>query len=70
MRFLCLEILVKRENWGIFILRIDDRILMKFDFLKEFMSQRSYFKSRPDLLTFGGVGGGNLGKTLGVEESG
>ena len=24
-------ILGKRENWGIFILRIDDRILMKFD---------------------------------------
>ena len=43
---------------------------MKFDFQKEFMSQRSYFKSRPDLLTLGGVGGGNLGKTLGVEESG
>ena len=26
------RILEKRENWGIFILRIDDRILMKFDF--------------------------------------
>ena len=24
-------ILGKRENWGIFILRIGDRILMKFD---------------------------------------
>ena len=34
------------------------------------MSQSSYFKSRPDLLTLGGVGGGNLGKTLGVEELG
>ena len=34
------------------------------------MSQSSYFKSRPDLLTFGGVGRGNLGKTLRVEESG
>ena len=33
------------------------------------MSQSSYFKSRPDLLTLGGVGGGNPGKTLGVEES-
>ena len=63
-------ILGKRENWGIFILRIDDRILMKFDFWKEFMAQSSYFKSRPDLLTLGGVGGGNLRKTLGVEESG
>ena len=28
------------------------------------MSQSSYFKSRPDPLTFGGVGGGNLGKQL------
>ena len=43
---------------------------MKFDFYKEFMSQSSYFKSRPDVLTLGGVGGGNLGKTLGVKESG
>ena len=28
------------------------------------MYQSSYFKSRPDLLTFGGVGGGNFGKHL------
>ena len=34
------------------------------------MSQSSYFKFRPDLLTLGGVEGRNLGKTLGVEESG
>ena len=34
------------------------------------MSQSSYFKSQPDLLTLGGVRGGNLGKTLVVEESG
>ena len=34
------------------------------------MSQSSYFKSRPDLLTLGEGGGGNFGKTLGVEESG
>ena len=34
--------------------------LMKFDIQKDFMSQSSYFKSRPDLLTSGGVGGGNL----------
>ena len=34
------------------------------------MSQSSYFKSRSDLLTLGGVGGGNLGKALGVEKSG
>ena len=33
------------------------------------MSQSSYFKSQPDLLTLGGVGGGNVGKTLEVEES-
>ena len=39
---------------------------MKFDISKELMSQRSYFKSRPVLLTLGGVGGGtgNLGKRL------
>ena len=59
-------ILGKHENWGIFILRIDDQIVMKSDFQKEFMSQSSYFKSRLDLLTLGGVGGGNLGKTIGV----
>ena len=34
------------------------------------MSQSSYFKSRPDLLTLGELEGGNLGKTLGVEDSG
>ena len=28
------------------------------------MSQSSYFKSRPDILTLGGVGGENLGKHL------
>ena len=33
------------------------------------MSQSSYVKSLPDILTLGGYGGGNLGKTLGVEES-
>ena len=27
-------ILGKHENWGIFILRIDDQIVMKFDFLE------------------------------------
>ena len=34
------------------------------------MSQSSYFESQPDLLTFGGVGGGNRKswKTLRVEE--
>ena len=36
------------------------------------MPQRSYFKSRPDLLTLAGVGGGNRKTwiTLRVEESG
>ena len=47
------RILGKRENWVIFILRIGDWILMKFDIEKESMSQSSYFKSRPDLLTLG-----------------
>ena len=39
---------------------------MKFDIWKEFMSQSSYFRSQPDLLILGGVGGdvGNLGKRL------
>ena len=36
------------------------------------MSQSPYFKSRPDPVTLGGVGGGNLEswKTLRVERSG
>ena len=37
---------------------------MKFDIYEEFMSQSSYFRSEPDLLTLGGVGGGNFGKHL------
>ena len=56
-------ILGKCENWGIFILRIGDRILMNFDILKEFMSQSSYFKSRPDLLTSGELEGEILENT-------
>ena len=46
---------------------------MKFDIWKELVSQSSYLKSRPDLLTLGGgVGGGNRKswKTLRVEKSG
>ena len=31
-----------------------DWILIKFDISKEIMSQSSYFKSEPDLLTLGG----------------
>ena len=36
---------------------------MEFDFWKDIVSQSSYLKSRPDLVTLGGVGGGtsNLG---------
>ena len=43
-----------------------DQILMKLDILKQFMSQSSYFKSRPDLVKLGGVGEetGDLGKRL------
>ena len=39
---------------------------MKFDVWKDIVSQSSYFKSRPDPVTLGGVGGGtsNLGKRL------
>ena len=33
---------------------------MKFDVWNDIVSQSSYFKSRPDLMTLGGVGGGNL----------
>ena len=44
---------------------------MKFGIDKEFMYQSSYFKSRPDPVTLGGVGGGNRKswKTLRAEES-
>jgi len=45
---------------------------MKFDLRKDIVPQSSYFKSRPDPVTLGGVGGGNLKswKTLRVEGSG
>ena len=47
---------------------------MKFDVWNDIVSQSSHFKSRPDLMTLGGVGGGggNLKswKTLRVEGSG
>ena len=33
-------------------------ILMKFDVWNDIVSQSSYFKSRPDLMTLGGVRGG------------
>ena len=35
-----------------------DGILMKFDVWYDIVSQSSYFKSRPDLMTLGAVGGG------------
>ena len=38
---------------------------MKFDVWKDILSQSSYFISRPDLVTLGGVGGTfNLGERL------
>ena len=45
---------------------------MKFDVWKEIGSKSCYFKSQPDPVTLGGVGGGDLKswKTLGVEGSG
>ena len=33
---------------------------MKFDVWDDIVSQSSYFKCRSDLMTLGGVGGGNL----------
>ena len=42
-------ILGKCENWGIFILRIVDRILMKLDIQKDLMSQMLHFQNELDL---------------------
>ena len=39
---------------SIFNLRRSDRILMKFEVWKDIVSQSSYFRSRPDPVTFGG----------------
>ena len=46
--------------------------LWNFNILKDFMSERSYFKSWPNLVTLGGVRGGNQKswKTLRVERLG
>ena len=44
-----------------------DGFLMKFYIWNDILSQSSYFKYRPDLMTLGGVGGGetkNLGKRV------
>ena len=46
---------------------------MKFDISKDIVSQRFYFKSRPDPVTLGELGGGGdlkSWKTVGVEGSG
>ena len=45
---------------------------MKFEVWKDILSQSSYFKFRLDLVTLGGIEGGNLKsrKTLRVEGSG
>ena len=37
-----------------------DGILMKFDVWNDIVSQSSYVKSRPDLMTLGELEGGNL----------
>ena len=44
----------KFEIRGIFSLRRNDVILMKFDVWKDIVSQSTYLKSRPDPVTFGG----------------
>ena len=51
---------------------MNDGILMKFDFWKDIEYQSSHFKLRPNPVTLGGVGGGNLKswKTFRVEELG
>ena len=45
---------------------------MKFDVWNDIVSQSSYFKSRPDLMTLGELEGGNLKswETLRMEGSG
>ena len=62
----------KIEKMRFFNLRRSDRILMTFDIWKNIVSQSSYFKSRPDQVTLGEVGGGSLKswKTLIVQGSG
>ena len=41
-------ILGKRENWGIFILRIGDPTLTKLDIKKDLMSQMLHFRLELD----------------------
>ena len=61
-----LRILGKRENWGIFILRIGDRILMKLDIYRKILSLRcsifdsNWIRGHRGLLE----GNINLGKRL------
>ena len=63
-------ILGKRENSGIFILRIDDRILMKFDFLEGIHVSELLFQILTRSFDIGVELEGKSWKTLGVEESG
>ena len=66
----------KRKNWGIFILRMSDRILIKLDIKEDLMSQMLYFLFEWIRGHRGWRGGNrNLGnqksrKTLRVERSG
>ena len=46
------------EKMKYFNLSADDWILMKIDVWNDIVSQSSYFKSQPDLMTLRGVGGG------------
>ena len=47
----------KLKNWSIFNFWAGDGILMKFDIWNDIVFQSSYFKSWPELMTLGGVGG-------------
>ena len=62
------RILGKCENWGIFMLQMGDRILMKLDILKDLMSQMLQFSTLIGSVDMG-VGGGKhkSWKTLRVE---
>ena len=47
----------KLEKVRDFNLRTGDQILLKFDVWKDIVSQSSCLKSRPDLVTWGELGG-------------
>ena len=60
-----------QKKGSIFNLRTGDGILIKFDVWEDNASQSSYFKSRLDPVTLGGVGGDlKSWKTLRMEASG